>query len=58
MSSQTNQFIDICFLTGHNGHNENHYSSLPPIDDDDDDGDLDDGGSDDTRGLSHQVRRY
>ena len=57
MSSQTNQFIDICFLTGHNGHNENHYSSLPPIDDDDD-GDLDDGGSDDTRGLSHQVRRY
>ena len=50
----------------HNG-SESHYSSLPPIDDDDDDvmddnntvdEITDDGGagSDDTRGLSHQVR--
>ena len=46
----------------HNG-GEGHYSSLRPIDDDVGDNDVedmtDDGtGSDDTRGLSHQVRLY
>lgn len=47
----------------HNGSNgDGHYSTLRPIDDDVGDNDVedmtDDGtGSDDTRGLSHQVGR-